>query len=202
MEKHSYIGKNFEEAKNKAILDLQEVEENLIIHVKEEKKSLLSKKVEIEVIEKREVKDFVRDLLKQLLYDMGFQAEIEVQMSHDIPTYRIYSNHDALLIGKNGKNLGALTFLLKQIVQNQIHYNYRFFLDVSDYKEKNDKHIEMLARKIAKEVKETKIEVKMDSMNSYERRIVHNALSNHKYVYTESVGEEPNRAVVIKPRED
>jgi len=200
--KHSYIGKTFEETKNKAVLDLQETEENLIITMKEEIKSLFSKKVEIEVIEKREVKDYIKSLLKQLLYDMGFQAEIEVQMTHDIPTYRIYSNHDALLIGKNGKNLNALTFLIKQILQKEIHYNYRFFLDVSDYKEKNDKHLEMLARKIAKEVKETKIEVKLDSMNSYERRIVHNALSNNKYVYTESVGEEPNRAVVIKPKED
>ncbi|HIT10830.1 MAG TPA: hypothetical protein IAC24_04460 [Candidatus Onthousia faecigallinarum] len=202
MVKHSYIGKTFEETKNKAVLDLQETEENLIITMKEEIKSLFSKKVEIEVIEKREVKDYIKSLLKQLLYDMGFQAEIEVQMTHDIPTYRIYSNHDALLIGKNGKNLNALTFLIKQILQKEIHYNYRFFLDVSDYKEKNDKHLEMLARKIAKEVKETKIEVKLDSMNSYERRIVHNALSNNKYVYTESVGEEPNRAVVIKPKED
>ncbi len=202
MVKHSYIGKTFEETKNKAVLDLQETEENLIITMKEEIKSLFSKKVEIEVIEKREVKDYIKSLLKQLLYDMGFQAEIEVQMTHDIPTYRIYSNHDALLIGKNGKNLNALTFLIKQILQKEIHYNYRFFLDVSDYKEKNDKHLEMLARKIAKEVKETKIEVTLDSMNSYERRIVHNALSNNKYVYTESVGEEPNRAVVIKPKED
>ena len=202
MVKHSYIGKTFEETKNKAVLDLQETEENLIITMKEEIKSLFSKKVEIEVIEKREVKDYIKSLLKQLLYDMGFQAEIEVQMTHDIPTYRIYSNHDALLIGKNGNNLNALTFLIKQILQKEIHYNYRFFLDVSDYKEKNDKHLEMLARKIAKEVKETKIEVKLDSMNSYERRIVHNALSNNKYVYTESVGEEPNRAVVIKPKED
>ena len=202
MVKHSYIGKTFEETKNKAVLDLQETEENLIITMKDEIKSLFSKKVEIENKKKREVKDYIKSLLKQLLYDMGFQAEIEVQMTHDIPTYRIYSNHDALLIGKNGKNLNALTFLIKQILQKEIHYNYRFFLDVSDYKEKNDKHLEMLARKIAKEVKETKIEVKLDSMNSYERRIVHNALSNNKYVYTESVGEEPNRAVVIKPKED
>ncbi len=48
----------------------------------------------------------------------------------------------------------------------------------------------------------TKIAVKMDSMNSYERRIVHNVLTNNSKVYTESVGDEPNRCVVIKPRED
>ena len=54
MVKHSYIGKTFEETKNKAVLDLQETEENLIITMKEEIKSLFSKKVEIEVIEKRD----------------------------------------------------------------------------------------------------------------------------------------------------
>ena len=78
--------------------------------------------------------------------------------------------------------------------------DYKFLLDVSNYQKRSDKHIENLAKKIAKEVKETKIEVKMDRMNSYQRRIVHNILSNNKYVYTESVGEEPNRCVVIKPK--
>ena len=57
------------------------------------------------------------------------------------------------------------------------------------------------AKKLAKEVKNTGIEVKMDRMNSYQRRLVHNILSNNKYVYTESIGEEPNRYVVIKPRD-
>ena len=55
---------------------------------------------------------------------------------------------------------------------------------------------------IAREVAQTKIEVKLDSMNSYERRIIHNILNNNKRVYTESEGEEPNRYVVIKPKED
>ena len=56
-------------------------------------------------------------------------------------------------------------------------------------------------KKIAREVKETKVETKLDSMNSYERRIIHSTLSDNKYVYTESVGEEPNRCVVVKPKE-
>ncbi len=202
MEKHSYIGKTLEDAINKAKLDLQETEDNLIIVKKEEKKALLSKKVEIEVIEKRKIKDYIKSLLVDILYAMGYQSEIEVQMKEDVPTYRIYSNHDALLIGKNGKNLNALTHILNQMIKKEIGTSYKFLLDVSDYKEKNDKHLEALARKLAKEVASTKVEVKMDSMNSYQRRVVHNALTNNKYVYTESIGEEPNRAVVIKPRED
>lgn len=202
MEKHRFVGKTYEEAVNKAKIELQELEENLIIKVIDEKKSLLSKKCEIEVIEKREIKNFIKEKLVTILREMGYQAEVEIQVKQDIPTYRIYSNNDSLLIGKNGKNLESLQIVLRQIVNTETGINYRFFLDVSDYKEKNEHHLEVLARRLAREVATTKIEVKMDSMNSYERRIVHNVLTNNKKVYTESVGEEPNRCVVIKPRED
>lgn len=199
--KHIYTGKTYEEAVNKAKIDLQELEENLIINTKEEKKTLLSKKVEIEVIEKREVKEYLKKLIKSLLKDMGFDVEIEITVNNDTPTYRLYSTNDALLIGKDGKNLKALTTVVNAILTKEINTNYRFLIDVSDYKEKNDRRIERLAKKLAREVKETKVEVKMDSMNSYQRRLVHNILNNNKYVYTESVGEEPNRCVVIKPRD-
>ena len=60
--------------------------------------------------------------------------------------------------------------------------------------------VEQMKLLIAKEVKETQVETKLDSMNSYERRIIHSTLSDNKYVYTESVGEEPNRCVVVKPK--
>lgn len=202
MEKHRFVGKIYEEAVNKAKIELQELEENLIINVIDEKKSLLSKKCEIEVIEKREIKNFIKEKLVNILREMGYQAEVEIQVKQDIPTYRIYSNNDSLLIGKGGKNLEALQIVLRQIVNTETGINYKFFLDVSDYKEKNEHHLEVLAKRLAREVATTKIEVKMDSMNSYERRIVHNVLTNNKKVYTESVGEEPNRCVVIKPRED
>ncbi len=202
MEKHRFVGKTYEEAVNKAKIELQELEENLIIKVIDEKKTLLSKKCEIEVIEKREIKNFIKEKLIAILREMGYQAEVEIQVKQDIPTYRIYSNNDSLLIGKSGKNLEALQIVFRQIVNTETGINYRFFLDVSDYKEKNEHHLESLAKRLAREVATTKIEVKMDSMNSYERRIVHNVLTNNKKVYTESVGEEPNRCVVIKPRED
>lgn len=202
MEKHRFVGRTYEEAVNKAKIELQELEENLIINVIDEKKSLLSKKCEIEVIEKRKIKNFIKEKLVNILREMGYQAEVEIQVKQDIPTYRIYSNNDSLLIGKGGKNLEALQIVLRQIVNTETGINYKFFLDVSDYKEKNEHHLEVLARRLAREVATTKIEVKMDSMNSYERRIVHNVLTNNKKVYTESVGEEPNRCVVIKPRED
>lgn len=202
MEKHSYIGKTKEEAINNAKIELHETEDNLFIREKEVKQGLFSKKVEIEVIEKREVISFIKDYIYNLLKDMGFSVNIEIRKSDELPTYIIYSDNDSLVIGKNGRNLQALSKVVSQAVMKEIGKSFKFIIDVNDYKEKRDENLVRLARKVAREVKQSKVEAKLDSMNSYERRIVHNALTNNKYVYTESVGEEPNRCVVIKPKED
>lgn len=204
MEKHKYQGKTLEEAKEQAKIDLQEVEENLIIKQEEEIKGGLfkSKKIEIEVIEKREVVKYIKEYLVKLLKNLGFQVNIEIKNKEAIPTYLIYSDNDALLIGKNGKNLKALSVVVNQHINTELGKTFKFIIDINSYKEKHEKSIEYLAKKIAREVATSKIPVKLDSMNSYERRIVHNILTNNKKVYTESEGEEPNRCVVIKPKED
>ena len=204
MEKHKYTGKTKEEAINNAKIALEEMEENLIIRETEVQKGGLfkSKKVEIEVIEKREVAKEIKNYLSKLLKDLGFTVNIEVKVKEGIPTYTIYSDNDSLLIGKNGKNLHALSIITSQYIKKEIGENYKFLIDVNDYKEQHEKALVRLAKKVAKEVATTKIEVKMDSMNSYERRIIHNALTNNKKVYTQSEGEEPNRYVVVKPKEE
>ena len=203
MEKHKYQGKTLEEAKEQAKIDLQEVEENLIIKQEEIKGGLFkSKKIEIEVIEKREVVKYIKEYLVKLLKNLGFQVNIEIKNKEAIPTYLIYSNNDALLIGKNGKNLKALSVVVNQHINKELGKTFKFIIDINSYKEKHEKSIEYLAKKTAKEVALTKIPAKLDSMNSYERRIIHNILANNPKVYTESEGEEPNRYVVIKPKED
>ena len=204
MEKHKFTGKTKEEAIQQAVENLQELEENLIILDGEEQKGGLfkSKKVEIIAIEKREVTKYIKEFLIELLKKLGFKANVEVKTKEGTPNYTIYSDNDSLLIGKNGKNLNALSLIVKENLQKEIKENYRFIIDVSDYKEKNDQRLVRLAKKIAREVKFSKIAAKLDPMNSYERRIIHNTLTNNKYVITESEGEEPNRAVVIKPKEE
>ena len=201
MEKHSYTGKTYEDAVKEATLNLQELEENLIIN-EVSKKTGLFKKVEIEVFEKREVVKFIKSKIHELLKDMGVNANIEITSGNEIPKYTIISDQDSLVIGKNGKNLQALSIIISQIIMKETSTPFKFVLDVGEYKLKREKHLEHLARNIAREVKNSKIEAKLDSMNSYERRIIHNALKDNKFVYTESIGEEPNRAVVIKPREN
>ncbi len=204
MEKHSYVGKTKEEAIQLAKEDLQEVEENLFIKELESTKGGLfkSKKVEIEVIEKREVVKYIKDYLIQILSNMGFNVNIEIKNKEDFPKYIIFSDNDSLLIGKNGKNLKALSILVSQHLNNELGRNYKFNIDVNEYKVKREKSLERLAKNIAREVRSTKVEAKLDSMNSYERRIIHNILTNFKGVYTESEGEEPNRYVVIKPTDE
>ena len=204
MEKHSFNGKTKEEAIQKAKEELQEIEENLIIKELGESKGGLfkSKKIEIEVIEKREVIKYIKEYLIKILKSMGFNVNIEVKNKEEVPKYIIFSDNDALLIGKNGKNLKALSILVSQHLNNELGKNYKFILDINEYKEKREKSLERLAKRIAREVRATKVEAKLDSMNSYERRIIHNALTNYKGIYTESEGEEPNRYVVIKPKEE
>lgn len=204
MEKHRYQGKTKEDAISQATIALQEVEENLIIKEIETIKGGLFKspKVEIEVIEKREVVKYIKDYIMKLLKDLGFQANVEIKNKETVPTYTVYSDNDALLIGKNGKNLKALSVIVNQHITKELGKSYKFIIDINSYKEKREKQLEQLAKRVAREVAQTKIEVKMDSMNSYERRIIHNILTNNKKVYTESEGEEPNRYVVVKPKED
>ena len=129
------------------------------------------------------------------------RVNLEVRRRDDNITIKIFSDHNAVLIGRNGSTIEALQTIIRQIVHNETREFIGVILDVENYKDKRIKNLEYLAKKVAKEVKETKVETKLDSMNSYERRIIHSTLSENKYVYTESVGEEPNRCVVIKLKE-
>lgn len=201
MKSYMYEGKNKEEAINKAVNELNTVRENLIVEVLEETKGIVKKKVVVKVIKQDEVVDFIKDTLNEITKLMGVNINLEVRKRDESISIKIFSDNNAILIGKNGRTITALQSLIKQMVYNVLEEKISIILDVENYKEKRIKSLEYLARNTAKEVSKTKIEAKLDSMNSYERRIIHEALSNNRYVYTESTGEEPKRCVVIKPKE-
>ena len=201
MQKYIYEGKTYEEALEKALKTLNIAEENIIINILEEKNTLLKKLVRIEVINYNDIIDYIKETINEITKLMGLTVNLEVRRREENITIKIFSDHNAVLIGRNGCTIQALQTLVRQIVLNEIDHNISIILDVENYKEKKMKNIEYLAKKTAKEVAKTKVEAKLDSMNSYERRIVHSILSDNKYVFTESIGEEPNRCVVIKPKE-
>ena len=201
MKKYEYTGKTFEDAKEQALKELNMAEENLIINITEEKNSLLKKSTTIEVINYVDIINYAKEVINEITKLIGLTVNLEVRKKEDTITIKIFSDHNAVLIGKNGYTISALQTLVRQIIYNEINTNISIILDVENYKEKKIKNIEYLTRRTAKEVAKTKVEAKLDSMNSYERRIVHSLLAEDDYVYTESVGEEPNRCVVIKPKE-
>ena len=203
MERYTYVGKTEEEALEGALKELDVTKEDIMYKSNEQKGGLFkSKKVELEVIKKSDIHDFIKETILKITKDMGFEVNAEVKVRDDILNITLFSDKNNLLIGKDGKNMSALSTVVRQIVFNELGYYYKFNLDVGEYKLKQQKNLERMAHKLAREVAKTKVEVKLDPMNSYERRIIHNTLNDDRYVYTESFGEEPNRYVVIKIRND
>lgn len=201
MDKYEFEGKTKEEAINLACESLKTTPENVIYNVKEAKNSILKKSVKIEVVNINDLINYIKDTISEITSYMNLKVNLEVRRRENNILIKIFSDNNAILIGKNGKTMSAMQNIIKQIVYKNIGHNKNIILDVENYKEQKIKNIEYLAKKLAREVATTKVEVKMDSMNSYERRIVHSILSDNKNVYTESTGEEPNRCVVIKPKE-
>ena len=200
--KNRYSGKTKEEAINNAKIALQEMEGNLYIKEIEVKSGLFNKKAEIEVIRKDDVVEYIKEYVKELINNMGLTCNLEVKKRENGLNITVISDNNSILIGKNGKTLESITLIIKQMIHNEIGEYFPFVLDIGEYKAAKEHKLESLAKKTAREVAVSKIPAKLDPMNSYERRIIHNILTNNKKVTTESEGEEPNRYVVIKPKED
>ena len=198
-----FEGKSLEEAKSKALESLN-VEEKEILFKTEEKKGKLFKASTylFKAIKLSDVTELIKEKLQELLSNMQIDAKFETSIREGQIQIKIYSDKNAILIGKNGQTLMAIQTILRQFVHNQIEIYPYILLDVENYKEKKINNLERTAKRIAKEVVKTKIDVKLDDMNSYERRIIHNALSNFKNISTTSEGEEPNRHIVISYKED
>ena len=203
MEIHKYEGKNLVELKEKALTELNASEEELYIRESEETKGFLkSKKYKLEIVTKDDVVKYVKDFIVDVVKYMGVSVNIEAKRREKYIQINLFSENSSILIGKNGRTLEAMQTLIKNSLLNKTGFRINVIIDVEDYKEKINKNLEYNVKKIAYEVRKTGIEAKLDPMNSYERRIVHNAIGKIKGVTTKSEGEEPNRYVVIKKEEE
>lgn len=199
MELKVYEGKNLAELKEKALTELNANEDELYIRESEETKGFLkSKKYKLEILSKDDVLKYVKDYIVDIVKYMGVSVKIEAKKREKYIQVNLFSDNSSILIGKNGRTLDAIQLLVKTSLYNKTGFKINVIIDVEDYKEKVNKNLEKNAVKIALEVRKTGIDAKLDPMNSYERRIVHNAVDKIKGVVTKSEGEEPNRYVVIK----
>ena len=203
MKIYTYEGKNLEELTLQALKELNVKEDEMLTEVKEETVGLLrKKKYTLNVVLKSDVLEYAKKLLKDIVEGMGIKdVIIESQRKDNYIKLTLHSSDNSILIGRDGRTLSSLQNLIRTSVSNQIGIYVNIILDVENYKVKKEHNIERLAKKLAKEVLRTKEPIAMDSMNSYERRLVHNALANFKGISSDSEGEEPNRRIVIKPIE-
>jgi len=199
MELEVFEGKTRDEAKQKA-LEALGVEENEVFLKEEEKKGKLFKATtyKCSIIKISDIAEFVKEKAAEIVENMGIEATFESNVRDEQINIKMYSDKNSILIGKNGQTLMALQTILRQIVHNEIGMYPYILLDVENYKEKKNSHLERNAKRIAKEVQKTKVDVALDDMNAYERRIVHNAISNFKNISSASEGEEPHRHIVIR----
>lgn len=203
MEKYTYTGKNLDELKTNAYQELNLEENECLIKVTEDKGSLFKgQSYTLDVYKITDVAAEIKNYLSELLTKMGLETTFENKIRGEQITIKMFSNQNNILIGRNGQTLKALQQIIRQHIFNIIGVYPYILLDVENYKEKCENHLEKLAKQIAREVTKTKQPIIMDNMNSYERRIVHNTLANFKNITTFSEGEEPNRHIVVKIKED
>ncbi len=144
-----------------------------------------------------------RKYLESILNSMGieqFNIEVRTIGQESEIHYVIDSSENPLLIGTKGHTLEALQTLIKNLIGSYTKDYIVVTLDIGSYRANRIHQLEILATKTAKSVAKTKIAVKLDHMNSFERRVIHEKLSDWRDVYTESEGEGEERAIVIKPK--
>ncbi len=145
------------------------------------------------------VEDKAKEFLKDVLGAMNIEASIDASFNEADNALDVTLNGKdmGVLIGKRGQTLDSLQYLVSLVVNKGTGEYIRVKVDTENYRERRKLTLENLAKNIAFKVKRTKRSVSLEPMNPYERRIIHSALQNDRYVTTHSEGEEPFRKVVV-----
>lgn len=158
-----------------------------------------SKNAVIKVKVKTSVEDEVKNFLGQVFSAMDMEVEIIVKVNEDDKyiDVELKGSDMGVLIGKRGQTLDSLQYLTNLAINKHSENYYKVKIDTEDYRNRRKETLENLAKNIAYKVKRTKRAYPLEPMNPFERRIIHSALQNDKYVTTHSEGEEPYRHVVV-----
>ena len=152
------------------------------------------------------VDDKAVEFLNSVFDAMGISVDVETKLNEEEKELEVNltGGEMGILIGKRGQTLDSLQYLVSLVVNKKTDEYLRVKLDTENYRARRKETLETLAKNIAYKVKRTKRSVALEPMNPYERRIIHAALQNDKYVTTHSEGEEPYRHVVVtlKKREE
>lgn len=160
---------------------------------------LKSKPAIIKACKKNSTEDNVREFLSKIFAAMDMEVSIDIKSSDENKTLdvELKGKDMGVLIGKRGQTLDSLQYLTNLAINKQSEDYVKVKLDTEDYRKRRKDTLENLAKNIAYKVKRTKRPLSLEPMNPFERRIIHSALQNDKYVETHSEGEEPFRHVVV-----
>jgi spoIIIJ-associated protein len=147
----------------------------------------------------QEQQEKIKELLLEVLQKMGFSAEVETKEIDDGTLFNLKTPDSAMLIGQHGANLGGLQYLVRLLSFRRLGEALHFVIDVEGYKESREEFLRELARQAASRVRDTKETLLLKPMAAYERRVVHSEISKLTDIETESVGDEPERRILIKP---
>ena len=155
--------------------------------------TLIEKQIEIKEI------DIAKEFIETMLHNAKVNADVIATQEDNLIKINIKGKEATCLIGRRGETLDAVQFLTS-LALNKINKDShcRVLVDIENYREKREQSLIRYANKVAREVAKTKKTKKLDYMNPYERRIVHSALQNDKYVITYSEGTDPYRRLVIE----
>ena len=205
MKTRIYEVKSIDEAKELAVKELGISEDNFEVNIVKETKGFLGigGKLEVEVKVTTDGITKGKEYIQMILDTNGIDGLIEKKEREDSVEFSIDAGeYNGYLIGKNSRNLIALQMLVSIIVNNYYEKDElkTVLVDVGGYKKRREKNIESMAVEYGQQVARTKQAVKLDGLNAYERKIVHNKLSSWKDVKTYSEGEEPNRVLIIEAK--
>lgn len=195
--------KTYDEAVTDALVQLGVTSDQVEIEVIDKGSSgflgIGAKPVKIKVSKKVTVESFLKQLLNDIFSAMDMEVEILIQLNEENHNIEIdlKGNEMGILIGKRGQTLDSLQLLLNNAVHKHFDTYYKVKLDTENYRVRRKETLENLAKNIAYKVKRTKSPVVLEPMNPFERRVIHSALQNDRYVVTHSEGEDPFRHVVV-----
>ena len=150
-------------------------------------------------VKKSSVEEVARVFLNDVFQAMNMEVAIDIKYNEEEKNMDIElsGNEMGVLIGKRGQTLDSLQYLVSLVVNKESEEYIHVKVDTENYRQRRKETLENLAKNIAYKVKRTKRSISLEPMNPYERRIIHSALQNDKYVTTHSEGEEPFRRVVV-----
>ena len=196
--------KTVDDAITEALLKLETTSDKIEYEVIDKGSSgflglLGAKPAVIRVRKKFNLVDNVERFLKDLFRAMNMEVDSQIDYNESDRTMNIVFSGDemGILIGKRGQTVDSLQYIISLVVNKESDSYIRVKVDTENYRERRKETLETLAKNIAYKVKRSRRSVALEPMNPYERRIIHSALQNDRYVETHSEGEEPYRKVVV-----